>query len=399
MAPNTSVTLQVKWNPGQVNNKWLDLFEYHVNSRDGLPPSARAEAVIVVMKRLNARRRAPCLHVVVDSPGRWYTTALNDSLRGYSQPIAIKGSREGLTFSDFYRMPGLFPVKPAAPDFRVQMFDESLLNRKERSKLQILRNLARVSFAGTKEIASLAGLSHTYARKLLPELVLDRFVEYHNDGFGGKARSYPVWEIKRAGVQYVHQSWNIPGNMKFRGVRAEQKYAGQKHRKIARLWRAWLTKAYESYFEIWQVWPELALESAYPDALAWGSYDGVETLAWLEVESGKKSRKDLAKDIVSRFILAKKLAEWFEIQIIFVVLAQPWVLRSLATHGFFIIPENVALAFENWRNFGSLPEPIFGKFNSMSEDGTYPLVKDFSKELLRELGFPERRFSAEIFRK
>jgi len=336
---------------------------------------------------------------LVDAPGTWYTKALKDSLREQYQPIALNGIGDGLDFSDFRRMPALFPVRPAAPDFLVQSFDDSLLSRKEQSKLRILRSLARVSFTGTKEIASLSGMSHTYARKLLPELVMDRFVEYYENGLGWKPRNYPVWKIKRLGIQYVHQSWNIPANTKFRGIRSEQKYAGQKHRKIARLWRAWLIDAKGSNFEIRQAWPEPALKPAYPDALAWGSYNGVETLAWLEIEIGKKSRRDLVKNIVSRFLLSKKFAEWFEIRIIFVVLAQPWVLRTLAKNGSFIVTENDALIFENWRNFGNLPEPIFGEFNSTSKDGTYPLMKDLSKELLRELGFPERRFNADVFRK
>jgi hypothetical protein len=44
----------------------------------------------------------------------------------------------------------------------------------------------------------------------------------------------------------------VPDNLRFKGIRVEQKYAGQKHRKMARMWRAWLKEAYGSDYDIWQ---------------------------------------------------------------------------------------------------------------------------------------------------
>lgn len=159
----------------------------------------------------------------------------------------------------------------------------------------------------------------------------------------------------------------------------EQKYAGQKHRKIARLWWSWLKEAYGADYEIWQVWPEPAVGKTHPDALAWGAYQGVETLAWLEVESGKKSRDRVVQDIMVRYQRAKVVANTYDMQMIFVILAQPWVLRSLQNFALFFIPWNVSLIFENWRNVGYLSKPIFGEFNSMMKGDGYPYIKEISR--------------------
>jgi len=44
-------------------------------------------------------------------------------------------------------------------------------------------------------------------------------------------------------------------------------------------------------FHQWDAWTEPSLGRTHPDTLIMGTYKGIETLIWLEVEAGKKSEK------------------------------------------------------------------------------------------------------------
>ena len=378
--------IPVVYEPMRWSSHWIDLFRYSVNSRDGLPPSARAAAILAVMKQLQKYRKSPSLWVTIDSPGAWYINELMKALSGCYQSIAVTALDAEVNISSFFRLPGAFPAKPSAPSFLASVFDEFSLHQKERAKLQALRALARMTIASTKEIASTSGYSHTYMRKLLPELADEGYIRYHEKGLKENRIKYPVWQIKPTGIRYAHQSWNIPENVKFKGIRVEQKYAGQKHRKIARMWWAWLKEAYGSDYEIWQTWSEPSIGNAHPDALAWGSYKGVETLAWLEVESGKKSGKRTVEDIKYRYSQAMNIAEQDDVDMLFVVLAPPWVLRVLQSSGSFPVSGKTALIFENWRNFRYLSTPIFGGNHLMMQSTEFPYVKDIVKPIYQELG-------------
>jgi len=340
-----------------------------------------------MMKLLKKYRKSPSLWVTLDGPGKWYINELRAALAGSYQPIAIAAAGQELSISSFNKLPGSYPGKPGAPGFPTSVFDEFSLPQKERAKLQVLRALARMSIAGTKEIASSSGYSHTYMRKLLPELVQGGYILYHEKGVKEKRIKAPTREIKRSGIQYAHQSWNIPDNLPFRGIRVEQKYAGQKHRRMARMWWAWLKEAYGADYEIWQVWPEPSIGNAHPDALAWGSYQGVETLAWLEVESGKKSGDRIVRDIMYRYDQAFTIAEIHDLRMIFVVLAQPWVLRAPKNRILFDIPQNVTIIFENWRNTGILSKPIFGDFGSIWRDKNFSYLKNHPKVIKKQPDF------------
>lgn len=116
----------------------------------------------------------------------------------------------------------------------------------------------------------------------------------------------------------------------------------------------------------------------------WGSYKGEETLAWLEVKSGKKSCTRIVEDILLRYRQAKAVAEAYNMRMIFVILAQAWVLNCLQQRGLFFIPSNVALILENWRNVGYLSKPIFGGFNSIMKVDGYPYIKNISKIIKKD---------------
>lgn len=350
-----NVPLPVSCHPVRLKSDWYDMCEYRIHSCDTLPPYARAEPIREVAKRLQTLRPGAGLWVNVQGQGKWYAEALRFALRKEFLPIVVTTSDQEPTLLDYRVLPASYPHKPPKPTFVMNPFDMTIYGRREQSKRRIISVLARLEVARTWEITSVSGLSHTYVRQLLDELKEADLVQPM------MLDKYPAWEITRHGISSAYESWNIPRGMRFAPARREQRYAGQKHRHISRLWRWWLTEAY--WCEIWDCWPEPFLEPAYPDALAWGEYCGAETLMWLEVDSGKKSRAEIAKTYTHRWQIAKALSDVYNIRLIFVLLAQPWVLDA-ARFSFSDIPRTMAVVVDDWRYKGSLAFPKFGEFNT-----------------------------------
>jgi hypothetical protein len=367
--------LPVIWQPGHTTSGWLNLFVYYINGKAGLPPSAWDEIISRLMNQLKARTRFPCLWVKVESQSKWFTTELESLLSQSFLPILITNAGEKRDpielLGAFLVTPAMIPTKPLEPDFLAPIFPEETLNQREKAKLAILRPLARMLSAFTKEVASTSGFGLTYVRPILLELVQEGFVAPFEESITSNSRKYPSWKITRKGLRYVLSSWNIPGNVRIMSVIKEQKYSGRKHRKISRLGRARVSEAYTVDFEVWDAWTEPSLGRAHPDTVIMGAYKGIETLIWLEVEAGKKSEKDVVDDLVSRYKQARAFAEEHKVNLIFAVLSLPWVLKALENYGLFLIPGSVALIFDNWRHRGYLPVPIFGGFNSLSSDYVY----------------------------
>lgn len=374
-------TLPVIWDQRRIwnNDSWLDLWIYRVNACDGLPPSARAKVIKGVYRQLKQYRSLPCLWVQVDSPGEWYITALDWALRGQNMMVNISPVGQELSIIGFPTVPwiGGWPWLP--PQFGCSAFDEASLTKAQKAELKILRCMARMEMAGVKEIASLAGFGVTYTRKILGRLAKARLIKPFDSGSEKENKKDPLWAIRRRGLQYAHQSWNIPYKFLFRPIRVEQKYAGRKHRKICRLFRSRVEKAYGADFQVWQSWSEPALAYANPDAIVWGTYQGVETLIWLEVETGKKSAKEHVKQIKYRFQQAKEITERHGVQLIFVFLAMPWVLRVVAKSASFYTTKSTAIILDNWMDHQHLARPNFDGFNSLSGDNGFKLVKESNR--------------------
>jgi len=146
----------------------------------------------------------------------------------------------------------------------------------------------------------------------------------------------------------------------------EQKFAGPKHREKSRIFTARLRKAYGSDFDVWQSWTEPGLAGQHPDTIVWGAYQGVETLVWLEVETGKKKRLEHAKEIEDRFWNATVVAERHHVRLVFVFLSMPWVLQAVIDHARLNVTPNTAMIFENWMDREHLARPIFNAVNSLS---------------------------------
>lgn len=369
------------WQPSQTTLGWLNLFVYRINGKAGLPPSAWDEIIARLMNQLKARTRFPCLWVKVDSQGHWFVTELKILLSQRSLPVLITNAHEkrdaAALLGEFLATPSMTPAKLLAPDFLIPIFSEETLNQREKAKLAILRPLARMLSAFTKEVASTSGFGLTYVRPILLELVEEGLVLPFEESITPNSRKYPSWQITRKGLRYVLSSWNIPGNIRIMSVIKEQKYSGRKHRKLSRFGRARVGDAYTIDFEVWDAWTEPALGSAHPDSLVIGRYKGVETIIWLEVETGKKSGRHVVQDLMFRSKQARQFAEDRKVNVIFAVLALPWVLKALENYGLFLIPGNMALIFDNWRHGGYLPLPIFGGFNSLGNK--YEYIKNLSQ--------------------
>lgn len=370
-------TLPVTWAQREIwnNGSWIDLWIYRVNACDGLPPSARAKVIKGVYRQLQRYRSLPCLWVQVDSPGDWYLTALKWALRG--QKIMVNVSPVGQEFSivGFPDVPWVIDWPWPQPQFGCSVFDEANLTKDQKAELKILRSMARLEMAGVKEIASLAGFGVTYTRKILAWLSENRLVQPFDSGSEMMNKKDPLWEIRQRGLQYVRQSWNVPYKFRFRSIRLEQKYAGRKHRRMCRLFRSRLERAYGADFQVWQSWSEPGLAYAYPDAVIWGTYRGVETLVWLEVETGKKSAVEHVEKAVYRYWQAKEITERHGVQLIYVFLAMPWVLRAVAKSASFPLTKGTAVILDNWMDYEHLAKPNFEGFNSLSGENGFKLEK------------------------
>jgi hypothetical protein len=229
--------------------------------------------------------------------------------------------------------------------------------------LRVLRVLARLRTGHTQEIASLAAFSNTHIRRLLKQLRALDFIEWKQIG------KYKGWEIKTKGLRLTHRSWNIPKGAHFASQRREFRYAGERHRRAARMWRAWLEAAYPSV-EIWECWTEVSLHYGIPDALAWGQRNKREYLFWLEADSGHSSTKTIHTNYERRLRLAYSHSKDWGIPIIFCIMGPPWVVNEFRWCIPILYP-NLAIIGHDWRDFGRLPVYEFGHWNQDLSDADH----------------------------
>lgn len=340
--------LALEWMPIDVVGRTvkLDVFKHSLSGTDGFPPYAQARVIDLICNQLKKVRPAFALWVSVEAPGTWYLREL-ERLVKRRLPIAILPANQTPQDAlDFKPYPG--PYHVSVPDERwlAQPFQAENYGLKV-SALRILRILARLKTGHTREITSLAGFSETHVRNLLKELQAGNLIEWKKIG------KYEGWQIRTKGLRLVHRSWNLPKGAHFTQVRREFRYAGERHRRVARMWRAWLEAAYPSV-EIWESWTEVPLQKGIPDALAWGKHRGRETIFWLEVDSGHSSKEIMEQNYSSRIWNAYDHAKEWGIPIVFCVMAPPWVIREFP----FFIPRtlpNLAMIGHDWREFGILP--------------------------------------------
>lgn len=325
----------------------LDVFKHSQSATDGLPPYAQARVIDLISNQLKKARSASALWVSVEAPGTWYLREL-ERLVKRRLPIAIlPADQMPQDALDFKPYPGPHHVSQPDKLWLASPFQVENCGLKA-SALRILRILARLKTGHTREITSLAGFSETRVRYLLKELQVENLIEWERIG------KYKGWQIRTKGLRLVHRSWNLPKGAHFTQVRREFRYAGERHRRVARLWRAWLEAAYPG-IEIWESWTEVPLQKGIPDALAWGQHRGREILFWLEVDSGHSSKEIMERNYRGRVWNAYDHAKEWGLPIVFCVMGPPWVVDEFP----FCVspaPPNLAMIGHDWREFGRLPD-------------------------------------------
>ena len=359
--------------------RWTDTFVLPVKHDRALPPWDYAKVVRTVVKPLSRLRRGASLWVPVSDPGRWYFEEVKHTLRDLPMPAAVTLGRDRLPgLSDFSKIPPLYdvPCRGGVPAEEPNAF------RLSDHALACLFVMTRLVAAYTSEVASGCLISDTTCRAVLWELEKAGYVEYHKcDPYidshlisvqrlasqGAKNRKdeepRPYWRIRRPGLSAALRAWGVPPEAEF-GRRTERNgLLDSTHRRRSRQWPAWLRKALP-HADIYAGWSEVGISElrTNPDALAWGKMHGVETLFWLEVESGKSSRKLILDKTVTRWLKATGYAKAVEVHLVFVFLAMPWV-REAARLAFTDVPSHSAVVVADWSrsNFGQLPYSKWGE--------------------------------------
>ncbi len=346
--------LSLEWTPIHltIDGKVIvDVFKHSLSTTDGLPPYTQARIIDLISNQLVKARPRSCLWVSVEAPGIWYINEIRRLVK-YRMPTVILPANETPIDAWDFRPHGYpFHEEHSKYPSVSRCFDVNDYGIKA-SPLRILRILARLKTAHTPEITSLAGFSKTHVRTLLKELQADHLIEWKRIG------KYDGWEIKDKGLRLAHRSWNIPRGVHFAPYRREFRYAGERHRRVARMWRAWLESAY-SKISIWECWTEVSVRYGIPDALAWGHTGKHEILFWLEVDSGHSSKKTIQTNYERRLRLAYDHSREWGIPIVFCILGPRWVVDEFR----YCIPRidpSVAVIGHDWREFGVLPEYEFG---------------------------------------
>ncbi len=364
------------------NGGWSDIFIFKMSPYHGLPPGDYAKVVRKLANLLVKIRSSAGIWVLVATPDSWYTLAVKYALWDFPLPLAVTKPKVMPDPKDFTYGPYFTREHPPPLESTEPYVQKSALTNIE---LACLRVLARSDCAYSKEIASLTGVEESEAVQAMERLAGDKFVELKP----GKWK--PYWKIRRPGVAYVLRSWWMPPGKTIsmwreRGYPAckerdasayrSRRSSSGRHRRTARLFPAWLRQAWPRA-DIIAGWTEVTCYGARPDALCWGKLDGVETLIWLEVESGNRSRWNLQSKILRRFSRGLIYARTHQIRLVFVVLGPFWV-RNAIVPGFTNLPPDVAVVFEDWKAFGWLQAPSWGKVR-WSDKNSYRSLRKLNK--------------------
>ncbi|MEA3349882.1 MAG: hypothetical protein U9Q82_04600 [Chloroflexota bacterium] len=312
MMKTASLPLPVEWLPTKYGQGWMDLYHFRTSAFAGLPPSAQAKIIRVILHRLRQFNVLFHLWVELDAPGTWFAYEL--CLLVSDDTMVLTQLGKFPTLNDYAHLPALFVEHPShlgPPSPTLQSPEKISL---EPSVLRTLRILVRLNEAHTVEIASLAGYSKTHIRSRLKILQNKKLARRTKVG------KHQGWAITRRGVRLAHRSWKLPPRVSFKRYREENHYAGARHRRVSCRWREWMEKAWPQA-EVWDCWTELSLSRGHPDALAWGTWKGQETLFWVEVETGHKSREKLGWQFAQRLNAASRHAWQAKLPLVFVVLS------------------------------------------------------------------------------
>ena len=346
------------WRTSEKNGQWTDVFIQRISPFSGLPPVEYAIGMYRLASLLMRKRPSASLWVQVEGPGSWYRETLRSVIRWKGKlPIAVS-THSTLSRPDLYDYV-VFPyLEPRRPPELSRVKAETIPIQDE--ALSCLQILGRIECGDLEEIASLAGMHPLNTRAALE--ALEKKGTILREETLGKKETLVTWRNKREGLSLALRSWGIAKEISFarRKELALSDPAGD-HRRISRLWPAWLRTAWP-HLQVWAGWSEASLPGLpqTPDALAWGYMGGLETLFWLEVESGHGSREEIRKKIRHRFTQAANYAKEKKVGLVFVLLGRDWVCEA-ARPAFVKLPETVAVTMGNWQEFGRLPLTEWGR--------------------------------------
>ena len=370
MKGNVLSRLPLEWTPIYPMDRKdvvFDIFKHSLSYKDGLPPYAQARIIDLLVNRLIKSRRYPALWISVEGPGDWFRYEIKRLIK-YRIPMTVQSARKTSVHErEFYQSIRPTYLREGDVPILAPRFEPVEYGIRE-SALRVLQVLARLKTAYRPEIASLTGFSESHARNLLKQLQGENLIERKKIG------KYEGWAIRTKGLSLAHRSWNIPKGVHFTKYRGEFRYAGERHRRVSRRWRAWLEAAYPR-IEIWEGWTEVPLFDGIPDALAWARKGEREILFWLEVDSGHSSEKVMMRNYSRRFQNAYHHAKRLGILIVFCIMGPPWVVRFFPLCIPYLYP-NLAVIGQDWRAFGKLPICESGRWMSGIEDRKkYPTEK------------------------
>lgn len=337
------------------DNRWSDTFIRNVSAQDGLPPADYAMAIkqlvnLLVDKGGRGRPSASVWVSIQNDKGTWFAKEIKKSLEGVSQPVAVTMKNTPPRLVDF----SFYPNTSTNPSPEPPRKDEPIPEDITETELFCLRVLARLERGFTAEIASLTNTSRPTARQALHGLTNRGLIHQLT-----KNERFPIWEIRRRGLSLALRSWRIPPGASFQARSERNRHTEGRHRRVARLWPAWLRKAWP-HAEIWAGWSEVSLGGYLrPDALAWGQLHGREALFVLEVERGNRSSKKLELKAQRKLNRALTYAREFSLSLVFAILGPNWVLNA-EIGAFRNLPDDVALVLGDWKAFGELPVPRWG---------------------------------------
>ncbi len=351
---------------------FTNTFIFPISSHDKLPPEVYCDVLRAAGSIISRNYSFASIWIQVDSPGLWYPIEIRRGLSTLRVPVAVTRSRASLHLADFNFKPYTSGHKLPPP-----VYEADWISPVSQNELDCLRVLARLQQGLTSEIASLVGVSKRTAQYALGELWTRGFIEHVNP-FEDKtiqtlySRKYSYWAIRRSGLKVALRSWGIPPGT-YVSSRLEAAHGlGEvsRHKTVARLWLAWLKKSLGQRIEIWDGWTEVNLTDMRltPDALAWAKYEGLETLFWLEVESGHDAGTKTLEKTYKRLQAASKYAYEREIRLVFALLTRPWLQNAITGSVISMgLPRHVAMIIGDWTAFGKLPDIEWGRLRKIED--------------------------------
>jgi hypothetical protein len=348
-------------------DKWTDTFIFRIDAQACIPPFEYAPLLRRIVARVRRKRSCASLWVKVDGPGDWFVIEVRKSLKGLKMPHAVTHAGRKVEYKNFSFPPTLLHSPLPHPP----IVEEKLLSITE-EELRCLQVLGRMKKGNEDEIASLAGLPNDATRNILTTLKQRNLVEYKSSPRIKRGKSKPTqldlfssWHTTSEGLSVALRSWGVPKGMQFT-ARLEKHLSqiGNGHRTRARIWSAWLKSAWPQV-EIWANWSEVRLPEVLviPDGLVWGRIDGYETLFWLEVGDGHKSREQIIRITQIRLNQGLRFCKRTGVRLVYTQLSTKWVHDS-ARWGLTNLSPEVAVVMGDQRKIRELPVLEWGKITA-----------------------------------